>query len=402
MTEATPGVRREIQAMGLVGFAHFLSHFYFLTLPPLFVMIKPELGVSYAELGLVVAISSVGVGVLQTPCGFLVDRIGARRVLIGGLALVSAMVALAGVVSGYGALLFVWFMAGVGNSVFHPADYALLASSVDEKRLGRAFSIHAFGGSAGLAVAPFVMLTLAALFDWRSALVIVGLVGIGLAGIIALFGGPLREAAPADRKKAASGGGRGGIRLLMSRRMMLFFLFFMSTSAAGAGINSFAVVALVQLHGVDLVAAGQGLTFYLVTTAIGVLVGGVLADRGKAHDRIVMIGFALAATGFWLVGLEGLPFGLGIAAFTFAGFMRGIINPSRDVMVRNATPPDSVGKVFAFVTTGYTISGGLIPPLFGWLMDVGAPSWTFWTCAMFSVFGIFVLLLQRGSARGLD
>ena len=377
MTEATPGVRREIQAMGLVGFAHFLSHFYFLTLPPLFVMIKPELGVSYAELGLVVAISSVGVGVLQTPCGFLVDRIGARRVLIGGLALVSAMVALAGVVSGYGALLFVWFMAGVGNSVFHPADYALLASSVDEKRLGRAF-------------------------DWRSALVIVGLVGIGLAGIIALFGGPLREAAPADRKKAASGGGRGGIRLLMSRRMMLFFLFFMSTSAAGAGINSFAVVALVQLHGVDLVAAGQGLTFYLVTTAIGVLVGGVLADRGKAHDRIVMIGFALAATGFWLVGLEGLPFGLGIAAFTFAGFMRGIINPSRDVMVRNATPPDSVGKVFAFVTTGYTISGGLIPPLFGWLMDVGAPSWTFWTCAMFSVFGIFVLLLQRGSARGLD
>ena len=402
MRGAHSGIGREIQAIVLVGFAHFLSHFYFLPLPPLFVMIKPELGVSYAELGLVVALSSVGVGVLQTPCGFLVDRIGAHRVLVGGLALVSAMVVLAGMVTSYGTLLIVWCLAGVGNSVFHPADYVLLSSSVDEKRLGRAFSFHAFGGSVGLAVAPFIMLTLAALFDWRSALIIVGLAGIGLAGIIALCGGPLRDAAPAERQIAKSEGGLGGIRLLMSRRMMLFFLFFMATAAAGAGINSFAVVALVQLYGVNLVAAGQGLTFYLCVTAIGVLVGGLLADRGQAHECIVMVGFAVAAAGFWLVGMEGLPFGLGIAAFTLAGFMRGIINPSRDVMVRKATPPDSVGKVFAFVTTGYTISGGVIPPLFGWLMDIGAPSWTFWTCAVFSVFGIFILLLQRSSVGALE
>ena len=179
MRGARSGMGREIQAIGLVGFAHFLSHFYFLTLPPLFVMIKPELGVSYAELGLVVALSSIGVGVLQTPCGFFVDRIGAHRVLVGGLALVSAMVVLAGMVTSYGTLLIVWFLAGVGNSVFHPADYALLSSSVNEKRLGRAFSIHAFGGSVGLAVAPFITLTLAAWFNWRSALIIVGSVGIG-------------------------------------------------------------------------------------------------------------------------------------------------------------------------------------------------------------------------------
>ncbi len=392
-------MRREVQAMGLVGFAHFLSHFYTLSLPPLFVMIKPELGVSYTELGLVVAVSAVGVGILQTPCGFLVDRVGARLVLSAGLALLALSVILAGFITSYWALLAVWTLGGIGNSVFHPADYALLNSSVNEKRLGRAFSIHAFGGSSGLAVAPFVMLTLAAVYNWRTSLIIAGSVGLVLAGVIAVLGGLLQDTSTAQEQKPKDENGPSGIRLLMSRRMILFFLFFMSTSAAGAGINSFAVVALVELYEVDLVAAGQALTLFLIMAASGVLTGGILADKGKAHDRIVLGGFGLAALGFWLVGVDGLPFWLGVAAFAFAGFMKGVINPSRDVMVRNSSPPGEVGKVFAFVTTGFTISGGLIPPLFGWLMDVGAAGWIFWTSAIFSAFGIFVMFLASRPER---
>lgn len=381
--------------MGLIGFAHFLSHFYSLSLPPLFVMIKPELGVSYVELGLVVAVSAIATGLLQTPCGFLVDRIGARRVLVAGLALFAGAVAAAGLVESYYALLVVWFLGGVGNSVFHPADYAILSATVGDRRLGRAFSIHAFGGSTGLAVAPFVMLTLASLSDWRTALIVVGLIGLVLAAVIALFGTALRDPEVSERRQARSEGTMGGVRLLLSRQMIMFFLFFMCTAAAGAGINAFGVVALVQLFGVDLGTAGQALTLYLILTSAGVLLGGWLADRGGAHDLIVMAGFGLAGLGFLVAGLPGLPFWLAVAGFAFAGLMRGAINPARDVMTRNAAPPGSVGKVFAFVTTGYTVSGALIPPMFGWLMDAGAPAWTFWTATIFSALGIVIVMLSR-------
>ena len=170
---AAPTGRHDLKVMSLVGTAHFFSHFYILALPPLFPILRDELGVGYAALGLALAVLNGVTGLTQAPVGFLVDRFGARAILIVGLALFSLSIGLVGVFPGYPMLLALMVVAGLGNSVFHPADYAILSSAIDQRRMGRAFSIHTFGGSAGFALAPPVVVSLTALFDWRTALVIV-------------------------------------------------------------------------------------------------------------------------------------------------------------------------------------------------------------------------------------
>ena len=165
-------------AISLISAGHYLSHFYGLALPPLFPLLKMEFGVSYIELGLAMTAYGFLGGILQAPVGFLVDHLGPRRVLLWGLCLISTSVMLMGFVDSYWMLLVLAVFAGLGNSVFHPADYAILAGSIGEKRLGRAYSVHTFSGFLGGACAPVAMLTIAAYTDWRTALIVTG--GIGL------------------------------------------------------------------------------------------------------------------------------------------------------------------------------------------------------------------------------
>src|SRR5918996_4770469 len=169
-----PGARRDLKVMSLIGTAHFLSHFYIMTLPPLFPLLRGEYGVSYTALGLALAVLNGITGLTQAPVGFLVDRFGARAILIAGLALFSLAIGLVGLFPSYPMLLALMVIAGLGNSVFHPADYAILSSAVEQRRMGRAFSIHTFGGYAGFALATPVIVYLAALFDWRIALAVAG------------------------------------------------------------------------------------------------------------------------------------------------------------------------------------------------------------------------------------
>ena len=151
---ATSADQRDLPVIGLIGAAHFSSHFFQLVLPPLFPLLKDTLGVGYTELGLLMTAFFATSGLCQTPAGFLVDRVGAARVLIGGMALLSSGAVLAAFAPGYLALLPVAVVMGLGNSVFHPADYAILARRVSPARTARAFSIHTVGGTLGWAMAP--------------------------------------------------------------------------------------------------------------------------------------------------------------------------------------------------------------------------------------------------------
>src|SRR5438105_14012272 len=81
----------------LVSAAHFVSHYYILVLPPLFALVRAEFGVSYVELGMALTAFNVISAVMQTPAGFLVDRVSARAMLIGGLAIGAAALALASI-----------------------------------------------------------------------------------------------------------------------------------------------------------------------------------------------------------------------------------------------------------------------------------------------------------------
>jgi MFS family permease len=400
--------RGEAKLLALIGTGHFFSHFYLIALPPLFPLLATELGVSYAALGLLMSLPNLATMVLQTPVGFLVDRYGARRPLVVGLMVMGGAVAGAGVAPGYGALMLLMLLVGVGNSVFHPADYAILAARIEPGRLGRAFSIHTFAGSLGWAASPAIVVFLTALWSWHAALVIIGLCGVAMALVILTQGQDLETPGTAQGSVQRTGQGtgikiepaapsapapskRGTLGLLLSAPILLLFVYMMMSSIATSGLNGFTVTALVKLHGADLITANAALTALLIASAVGVLAGGVLADRIQRHDLIISAGFFVAAGFLVIVGLISLPLAAIVAAMTVVGLARGAIQPSRDMMVRKVAPEGRVGTVFGFVTTGMNVGGALAPVFFGWLVDRGSVAWVF-------VFAALAMLLALAAA----
>ncbi|MHA1109368.1 MAG: MFS transporter [Alphaproteobacteria bacterium] len=349
--------RRETRAIWLIGAGHFMSHFYQLVLPPLFYFMKPDLDVTYAALGAVMTAFFVATAMVQVPVGLLIDRIGARKMLVGGLLLMSAGVTMAGFTESYVALVALFLLAGLGNSVFHPADFTILSATVGEERLGRAFGVHTFGGSVGFVAAPLMMVALAGLWNWRAALIAAGLIGIAIAVTIALSGNVLHDHVtgggaaqkPHKKKDPASW------RFMLSRPMVLFFCFYAFTSATGTGITNFCVVALIEVYGAPLTFANSALTVFLVAAMVGTLPGGHLADWTDRHDLVIVICFLVLAASVAMVGTASLPLWLILGALALAGFMRGIYNASRDILVKQAAPEGRIGSAFGFVTLGYAL-----------------------------------------------
>jgi MFS family permease len=382
-----PARRHDRKVVGLIAAGHFLSHFYIMVLPPLFPLLRGEYGVSYTALGVALAVLNVTTGLTQAPVGFLVDRFGARGILITGLALFAIATALIGVFPTYPALLVLMVVAGFGNSVFHPADYAILSGSITAVRMGRAFSIHTFGGYFGFAAAPVTVVFLTGLLGWQAALMICGGIGLLVALLMLVNSAVLvddsaRRAVRAATKPQQAG---GDVRLLLSAPVLTSLAFFLMLALTHGGLTSFGASALESLYRVPLVEANAPLSVYLFASALGVLAGGWAADRTRHHDWLV-------GSCMILVAVMVAP----VAAFTpslvlvsvllgAAGFFSGVVAPSRDMMVRAITPPGASGKVFGFVTTGFNIGGLITPLIFGVVMDHSEPRLVFWLVALLSL-----------------
>ncbi|MCZ6743487.1 MAG: MFS transporter [Alphaproteobacteria bacterium] len=407
MAAATVSVRRDVRILGIIGSGHFLSHFYVLCLPPLFPFFKSEFGVSYAALGLLLSIRSIANGTMQVPVGFLVDRVGARAVLTTGITMMAVGIALISFVQSYWALVALVVVIGVGSSTFHPADYSLLNASIAGSKIGRAFSLHTFSGQLGTATAPVIIIFLATLFDWRTALVLVGLVGIAVMGVLATQWNRIQEDGATSRKKKTASSMpslgpetlRGNIGILLSKPMLIFLAFYSMTSLASGGLQAFTVVALVSLHDTPLAAASGALTGYLFASALGVLLGGVIADRTTRHDIQAALAFIAGALIMLVVGGVSLHFTVIVFALTLAGLTQGMIRPARDMMVRAAVPKGAIGRAFGFVSAGASVGGALSPVLFGWVIDLGKPEWVFYLLAIIMVLSIGTAMVPKGTVN---
>jgi MFS family permease len=388
------------RVVALVSAAHFFSHFYMLLLPPLFPLMREDFGVGFTELGIAITVYSLTTGLTQAPVGFLVDRFGARGILIAGLMIESVAVVMIGLFPSYTALLVLMVLSGLGNCVFHPADYAILNARVSPRRIGRAFSVHTFSGLLGAAIAPPLVVALAAAFDWRIALIVCGTGGGALALLLAANMGALREQAAAqDPGAPAARAARAGLAVLFTAPLLLAVLFFVGLSMFGRGISSFGISALEMAHPGDLGQVALVLSAFLFASPAGVLVGGWIADRLTRHDLFVTACLAVVAMCAFLVAALQPPLIVTGVLFALAGLASGCVAPSRDMMVRALTPPGQSGKVFGFVSTGYNIGGIVAPPLFGLILDLGQPSFVFWAVGMLSLATVFTVLLTGQSSR---
>jgi MFS family permease len=391
------------RVIGLLCSGHFLSHFYFLALPPMFPLLKAEFGVSYIELGLAITAYNLLGGFAQAPVGFLVDRFGPRAMLLAGLGLNASAILLIGFADAYWVLLVLAVFAGLGNSVFHPADYAIMSGSIREEKMGRAFSVHTFSGFLGGACAPVAMLTLASLTDWRTAFIAIGMAGLVVWAFMALWSGVLigeNQATPAQN----SGGGtpeHSGMRLLMTPPVLMFLGFFVAYGMASGGLSAFTVIGLINLQGVSLDLANMALTGHLFGVVGGVVLSGFIVDRFRRHGVTAAIAL-LVAVGFVLLpALLGLPALALVAIMTIVGLGMGAVLPPRDLMIRAMTPPGQSGKVFGFVFVGYAVGASLTPLFFGWLLDQGSPSLVFILSAVFLVAALAAITVARRLASRL-
>ena len=398
---ATPTFMQDMRIIGLIGFAHFFSHFYILLLPPLFPILKQVFGVSYTELGLLMTAFSAATGVSQIPIGFLVDKLGGRALLIGGLAVEGLAFAAMGFFPSYWTVLMLMMVAGVANGVYHPADYAILSASVSESRMGRAFSLHTFTGFLGFAVVPTTILFLSATFGWQMGLVICGAAGVATAALLMVFARQLRDeksisksAKEEDPEQATTS---DGMNLLLSRPILMCLAFFTLISLASVGINSFLISALNILHGVTISDATLALTGYMVGTTIGILLGGFVADRTRHHNVVAAICFVITGIMITIVGAVNLPTLAIITLMSVQGVMHGLIMPSRDMIVRSVTPIGSTGKVFGFVSTGFSVGGMIAPLIFGSILDHSTPDMMFY--AMAAIMAVSVVSVFTSGRR---
>ncbi|HXN69058.1 MAG TPA: MFS transporter [Bradyrhizobium sp.] len=381
-----------LRTLILISTAHWVSHFHLFTLPMLFPFLKAQLGVDYLELGFALTVSAVVSGLTQAPMGYLADHIGARKLLLMGLTLGGFALIMLGLHLSYPFLIASAVLLGLANSVYHPANYAILATHMDAARMGRAFSIHTFAGYLGGAVAPAIVAALVSTTGGLGALIAAGAIGPLVAILLVVVGIP--DASAADRKVDGVHPPRQSV---ITPALIVLTIFFTLLSLSNAGIGNFGVVALMSGYGASFSSANLALTAFLGFSAAGVLAGGFLADHTQRHGQVAAACFAVNAGLVLVIATVHLPSLLLTAAMGTAGFLGGVIAPSRDMLVRNAAPPGAAGRAFGIVSTGFNLGGIASPLLFGWIMDQNAPHWVFGASVVFMVLTVLLALVtDRG------
>lgn len=382
----------DLRLIAGVSAAHFVSHYYFIILPPLFAFVRADYGVSYTELGLALTAFNVVSTVLQVPAGLLVDRVSPKLVLIAGLLLGAGAFAAVGLFDSFWMLVAMFAVAGIGNTAYHPADYALLSHHVSPERMGQAFSFHTFSGILGGAVAPMTLLAMASVWGWRGAFVGAGVLGLVVAIALTLMREP-PEPPHAARKESEGGAPVNTWQLLMSGPILGSFVFFFLLAFGNSGIQNYAVVALGALHGTDVTTANTALTGYLLLTALGVLVGGLVATRTARHGLVTVLTLIVTGGAAVLIGTADFGVVVLVLLMSIGGFASGISMPSRDMIVRAVTPPGWFGTVFGFVTTGFNVAGVISPLIFGALLDHGAPAGVFLLVGAIALLSIIAVIV---------
>jgi MFS transporter, FSR family, fosmidomycin resistance protein len=391
----------ETKLVAGVCFAHLVSHYYMLTLAPLFAFIRADFGVTYTELSLALTAFNVVSAVSQTPVGFFVDRTGPRVNLIGGLLLGSAALAIAGAAGSFWVFIAMFAVMGLANTVYHPADYTLLSERVSPRRTTQVFSFHTCSGMIGSAVAPVSLLFLQSAVGWRGAFICSALLGVAAALFLALQSeAPLVRAAHAKPHGGeAASASTDGWRLLLSVPILLNFVFFVVLSMVGGGLNQYLVVALGALYATPPALANTALTGLLTMSAIGVLLGGALATRTERHGFVACTGLLVTGAASTLIAFVDLGALLLVLTVSLSGLANGMAMPSRDMIVRSVTPPGSFGKVFGFVTTGIHIGGMVAPLIFAQFLDHGQPRAVFLYVAACTLVAIATVVFGMSGRR---
>lgn len=391
-----PGTARsgpqDARTIALVGLAHGTSHFFHMLLPPLFPLFVRDFGVSYAQLGLLVTLFFAISGIGQALSGFLVDRVGARPVLLAALLCFVGAGAAGALAEGLDGLMVAAALAGLGNSPFHPVDFTILNQRVSQPRLGHAFSVHGISGNLGWAIAPlFHAGVIQVTGSWRMSMAGCALWALLVWGLMVWQRRAIDDRGAAGGSVAAaraSDAQEGAFAFLRLPSVWLCFSFFFFSTSALAAIQSFAGPALTRMYGMPLAATAFVVTGYMLASIAGLALGGFLSARAEHLERMVGLCLAGSAVLLALVGAGWLPGPAALLVTALAGLGTGLAGPSRDMLIRRASPPGATGRVYGMVYSGLDLGFALAAPVFGAVLDGGRPGGVFYGAALALALGV--------------
>ncbi|NMM81827.1 MFS transporter [Acidovorax sp. SRB_14] len=380
-------LRQDARTIGLIGLAHGSSHFFHMLLPPLFPWLIAEFGFNYSQLGLLVSVFFVISGVGQAMSGFLVDRVGARPVLFFALSSFSAAGLVAGTAQGYTGLVLAAALAGLGNAPFHPVDFTILNKRVSPQRLGHGFSVHGISGNLGWAMAPVFMAGITtATGSWRTACLCGAALALGMLAVMVANRDALDDRQGAWAHQAKGGGSAVAdehpMAFLKLPSVWLCFSFFFWSTCALSAIQSFASPALQTMHGLPLSVTAMVVTGYMLCGAAGMVVGGFLVGRVVRLEKVISVCLLASAALLVLVGTGWLSGMAAVAVASVAGLGTGLAGPSRDMLIKRASPPGATGRVYGTVYSGLDLGFCLAAPVFGAMLDRGMTSGIFYGSAL--------------------
>ena len=389
MTVALSRRASDVRVISLISLAHGSSHFFHLILPPMFPWLKDAFALSYAELGLLMSVFFVVSCIVQATSGFLVDRIGARPVLFAGLGLLVLAAFIYFQSNGYLMLMLGAVIAGCGNGIFHPVDYTLINHKVSPANLPYAYSMHGVTGYLGWAAAPAFMVGIAQLADWRIAFLSAAVLEVFILLILWLNKNQLidnvKERHENTQASNPGGNSESAFAFLKLPAVWLCWVFFFFSMASTSSLQSFSPSALFKIYELPVNVGNYFLTLLALGSAVGVLLGGYLAAKLQAPEKIVssclfltIVLCLLLATG--LTSVDLIP-----VIFFVLGFGYGVVAPSRDLLVKQATPKGVAGRVYGIVYSGIDLGAAVGPFIFGFLMDAGLPKALFLGIALFQL-----------------
>ncbi len=398
MNAATVESARDFKVITLIGVSHYLSHVYHLALPALFPLIHRAEGISYIDLGLLTSVFFLTSGLCQTPAGFLVDKIGARPSLFAGMALLAGSTTLFALTSYYPLMLFLAFLGGLGNSVFHPADYSLLNGSISKARIGRGYGIHGFGGFAGYATTPFCVFALGNIIGWQKTMLLVGCLGLCVLAVMIAARRDLRDSGRDVGMLPQAF--KDDINVLLQPAAIFSFIFFAFMAMGSVGLMAFGASALIQIFGFTGEVANSVITLQLTGSLLGILTGGWVADKiAQRHDiataAVVTLGVAFLLC---VPAFQPGSYIVLVALMMCYGALYGMANPLRDMVIRSFAPTGSAGKVFGFTYSGMDFGSAVSAVLFGFLLENHHPEMVFVLVGVFMMIGVGAVLIAKATS----
>jgi MFS transporter, FSR family, fosmidomycin resistance protein len=377
--------RNERRALGVASGAHALFDGFSDLLYVLLPIWQTEFGLGYAEIGALRGLYSGAMASLQIPASFLADRVGTRAMLTASVAIGGIGYCLAGASVGFVSLVIALLIGGLGASAQHPVGSNLVARAYEGARSRTALGTYNFAGDLGKMIFPALTALLLVVIPWRTALVLIGLLGIAAAGLIFVLTPALeagRTDAAADTRTAAHPR-RFGFSLLLSIGVL--------DSATRMAFLTF-LPFLLKMKGADTPTIGLALLLVFGGGALGKL---GCAFLGARIGTIATVCLTEGLTAIGILALLPLPLWSGLSLLPLIGFA---LNGTSSVLygsVPDLVAPERRQRAFGIFYTGTIGSGALSPTLYGLVGDQLGVGVTLALVALFVLFTLPLALLLR-------